>query len=113
MNHQNVRFRILAECPNGYIGAHECFDEFNFAYKTILLHLGGYELQHFFEWLIANHTSAEYHVPLPHGRDKVFASPNSNLYLTFNDEELDEIIQLYNNTVIALRAQTLFHNRMN
>src|SRR5688572_29989506 len=105
MKHKESYFRILAESDNGYIGECECCHEFNFAFKTVLLTFQEEELHQFFAWLISSWHSPECYMPLRHGRNRVFASPHSNLFLTYNDQELDEITHLYNETVILLEAQ--------
>ncbi|MFZ6013095.1 MAG: DUF6686 family protein [Bacteroidota bacterium] len=114
MKHTNSHFKILAECANGYVGICECCREYNFAYKTFLITFQEDEMQRFFEWLIANKKSPQHYMPMHHGRNRVFSSRNSNLYLTFSEEELEEIIQLYHQTQILQQAQyVLLSSRMN
>ena len=114
MNHKKSRFRILAECNNGYIGACDCCLEFNFAYKNILLTFQEDEMRRFFDWIISNRNLPEHYMPTQHGRSKVFSSPNSNLYLVFHDDELNEIIVMYSEIKLMLEAQkVLLYNRMN
>lgn len=68
----------------------------------------------FFDWLMANAKSHEHYMPLPHGRTRIFSSPNSNLFLTYHDNELEEIARIYHETQILLQAQKLLlSNRMN
>lgn len=112
MKHTDSHFKILAECPEGYIGVCECCREFNFAYKTILLSFQEDEMHQFFDWL--NSRTPEHYMPMRHGRNRIFSSPHSNLFLTFSDEEMTEIAQLYHQTEILLQAQRLLlANRMN
>lgn len=112
--HKKTSFKILAETDNGYIGVCECCNEFNFAYKNVLLTFQEEELFQFFEWIIAKRDSPGHFMPLRHGRDKLFSSPNSNLFIVYNDCELDEIVLMYNETLLILEARkVLLANRMN
>jgi hypothetical protein len=90
MQHQETTFRILVECSDGYIGTCTCCSEFNFAYKTVLVSFQEEEMHRFFDWLITNCETQEHYMPLRNGRNRVFSSPHSNLFLAFNDQELDE-----------------------
>jgi len=109
MQHQKTGFRTLVECADGYIGVCTCCHEFNFAYKTVLVSFQEEEMHRFFEWLTSNRKTREHYLPLPHGRTRVFSSPHSNLFLTFKDEELDEILDLYQQALLLLKAEALLH----
>ena len=114
MAHKKFNFTILAKNENGYIGVCECCREFNFAYKTFLLVFQEDEMHRFFDWIISKRNSVEHQATLHHGRDRIFCSPNSNLFLTFSDEELEEISNLYYQSNLQLQAHMLlFSNRMN
>jgi hypothetical protein len=107
MHKATSNFQVLAECDNGYIGVCSCCLEFNFAYKTVLLSFQEEEMTRFFDWLIDRRSCPKNYLPMRHGRNRIFSSPNSNLYLTYNDEELDEIIRLYNEARIVLETQRI------
>ncbi len=112
--HKESSFRILTETENGYIGVCVCCQEFNFAYKNVLLTFQEEEMFRFFDWVIDGRNAAGHYMPLRHGRDKVFSSPDSNLFIVYNDNELDEIIDMYNEAKLMLEAQkVLLSNRMN
>jgi hypothetical protein len=114
MDHKKSSFRILAECDHGYIGICDCCREFNFAYKNILLTFQEEEICRFFDWIISKRNCPKHMMPLHNGRDRVFSSLNSNLFLAFHDSELEDIIQLYQQTRIMLEAERmLLANRMN
>jgi hypothetical protein len=114
MKHKKSNFRILTECDHGYIGICDCCREFNFAYKNTLLTFQEDEMCRFFDWVIANRNSPEHYMPMQHGRSKVFSSPNSNLFLVYHDDELDEILLMYSQTKLMIEAQkVLLSNRMN
>jgi hypothetical protein len=71
-------------------------------------------MKRFFDWIIENRYSPHHYMPMHHGRSKVFSSPNSNLFLVFYDNELDEITRMYNETLIILDTRkVLLHNGMN
>lgn len=112
--HQSSAFTILTQHANGYIGVCECCQDFQVAYKTLLIIFREEELHNYFAWLLGNRHTRENFVPLPHGRDRVYASPHSNLFLVFNDTELDELASLYTETQLILEARKiLLSNRMN
>lgn len=114
MSHTNSQFKILAECANGYVGICECCREYNFAYKNFLLTFQEEDMHHFFDWIIVNRYSPNHYMPLHHGRNRVFSSPNSNLFLAFTDEEMDEITQLYREAqILQLVHCMLRSNRSN
>lgn len=106
MTHEST-FQVLAECEHGYIGVCECCHEFNFAYKTVLLTFQEDEMRQFFDWLIGCRHAPHHYQPMRHGRNRVFSSPHSNLFLTYSDEELDEIASLYKQTVVMLQVQNI------
>lgn len=112
--HTKTSFKILAETDNGYIGVCACCNEFNFAFKNVLLTFQQEEMFRFFEWIIARRDSPEHYMPLHHGRDKLFSSPNSNLFIVYNDDELNEIVMMYNEALLILEARkVLLSTRMN
>lgn len=107
MNHKNSKFRILSECKHGYIGVCKCCQEFNFAYKTILVSFQEDEMLRFFDWLISKRHSPEHYMPLHNGRNRVYASQHSNLFIAFRDKELDEIETMYNEMKIIRDTQRI------
>lgn len=107
MQHERSSFRVLAEGLDGYIGVCTCCREFNFAYKTILISFQEEEMHRFFDWLISRSKTRQHYKPLLHGRNHVYSSPHSNLFLTFNDQELEEIEALYQQTMLLLQAEDL------
>ncbi len=114
MNHADSHFSILTENDNGYIGVCMCCHEFNFAYKNILLTFQEEDMIRFFDWVIENRRNPQHYMPLQHNRARVYSSPHSNLFLAFNELELDEVSDLYNETRLILSAQKILHaNRMN
>jgi hypothetical protein len=114
MSHENSRFKILSEHIDGYIGVCECCQQFNFAYKTVLLTFPEDDFHRFFDWIIENRYAPQYYAPLQHGRTRMYSSPHSNLFLTYSEEELDAISHLYQESVLILEAQKLLlTNRMN
>lgn len=114
MGHENSRFKILSENNEGYIGVCECCQQYNFAYKTVLLTFPEDDFHRFFDWLITNRFAPQHYAPLHHGRSRMFSSPHSNLYLVYADEELDDITHLYQEASLILEAQKLLlSNRMN
>jgi hypothetical protein len=107
MIHNESSFNILAQNSNGYIGECACCLKYNVAYKNVLLTFTEESMISFFEWLLQDRYSAESYWTMPHNRDRVFTTPFNNLYLTFNDAELDELTELYTTTCLVLEARNL------
>lgn len=103
--HQSPGFQLLAECKNGYISVCNCCREFNFVYKNIVLCFEEDELHRFLRWLLECRYAPESFFPLPHRRDRIYRSPLTNLCLTFNQKELDEIEVLFAETQLVQEAQ--------
>ena len=108
--HEQSSMNIVAHTCNGYIGVCECCHEFNFVYKNILLTFQQDELVRFLDWLISYRADDQTYLPLPHGKTRVYKSPLSNLFLTFDDDELDELAQLFIDTELILEARRLIQN---
>jgi hypothetical protein len=112
--HDQTHFKILTQTANGYIGVCSCCYQFNFVYRNILAVFMEEELLNFLDWLNANRYSRDYFVTLYHGRNKVYASPHSNLFLAFNDIELDEIFEMSAEVKLMIEAQKiLLQKRIN
>lgn len=105
--HPQTHFHIITEGNNGYIGVCSGCRQYNFVYKNILLIFLEDELINFLEWLNANRFSRNNYVQLCHGRDRVYTSPHSNLFLAFNDEELDEIAAMTAEVKLIIDAQKI------
>jgi hypothetical protein len=106
MQHQET-FRVLADCDEGYLGICACCRKFTFAYKNLMLSFHEDEMHQFLDWLISSSKSREHYVQLPHGRNRVFAGPHSNLFFSFNDHELEEIESLYHQALLLLQVDDL------
>lgn len=53
MEHNSSQFQMLSACKNGYVGACDCCQQFNFSYNNVLLHFSEEEMMNFFDWLMA------------------------------------------------------------
>lgn len=114
--HQSIGFEILAACENGYVSECSCCRDLNFAYKNILLAFPEDEMFRFLDWIIEFRYRPEAFQPLPHQRDRVYCSPLSNLFLAFNEPELQEIEVLLEQTRILIETRKLVAikgNRLN
>jgi hypothetical protein len=111
--HRSQEFKLLAECANGYISECACCHDLNFAYKNILLGFPEEEMFRFLDWVIGVRFEPESYRPLPHHRDRVYPSPLSNLFLAFNEAELEEIELLAEQTRIMLETRRLIAFRGN
>ncbi|MBX2965820.1 MAG: hypothetical protein KF845_06720 [Cyclobacteriaceae bacterium] len=100
-------FRILSENEHGYIGQCLGCSEFNFVYKNILVTFSEDNLLNFGHWLLDNRNNPEFYFVLPNGRSRVYNSPIPNLFLAFNDAELDEVSQLFSEVKLLLEARKI------
>jgi len=107
---QSPDFQVVCENVNGYIGVCSCCGEYNFAYKTILITFQEEEMLQFFDWLKEGQSN-ENDTSLRHGRNRIYSSPHGNLFLVFNDEELDEISALHSQLEIMLQAKQILSGR--
>jgi len=105
--HDQSYLDILAETKNGYVSRCNCCGEFNLTYKNVLLVLDEEAMVRFFEWVITYRSSRENFQPLPHGRDRIYSSPHSNLYLVYNDGELNELEDLFAGVQLILEARRI------
>lgn len=111
-NHET--FRVLADNEDGYLGTCACCHKFTFAYKNIMLALNEDEMHQFLHWVISNSKTREHFAQLPHGRNRIFPGPHSNLFFAFNDQELEEIESLYHQALLLLEVDILLYtNRHN
>lgn len=100
---------IVAAIENGYgyISRCVCCEEFNVTYKNVLLVFNEESMKRFFDWISSSRLSPENYQPLPHGRNRIYSSPHSNLYLVYNDCELDELSQLFGEAKLILEARRI------
>lgn len=98
---------MVVESKNGYVSVCECCHQYSFSYNNLLLVFGEEQMLNFFEWLMAYRYSRENYVSLPGGRDRIYSSPNNNLFLVYNDEELDEIAALFGELQVVLEIRKI------
>src|SRR5688572_28350544 len=91
MMHSPSEFKVISETNSSYIGYCECCLQYNFAFNNLLIVFSEDELINFLDWLQCNRSSTANELALPNGRTRVYSSPHGNLFLVFNDTELDEI----------------------
>ncbi len=106
-NREENDLLILAESPNGYVSECPCCHEFNVTYKNFLLVFDAGAMLNFFAWIMANRSSLENYQPLPHGRCRIYSGPHNNLFLVFDDEELDELADLFAAVKLVLEARQI------
>ena len=103
------KFNVLAENEHGYVGQCACCEEFNFAYKNLLITFSEEHLMSFFDWVLTNQDNPEFQYPLRHGRMHVYQSPVENLFVTFNEEELEDLQQLSTEVKLVLEARKIIN----
>ncbi|HYF68232.1 MAG TPA: DUF6686 family protein [Ohtaekwangia sp.] len=92
--HSQSSFRIISETAHGYIGKCECCHQYNFVFNNLLISFLEDELINFLDWLQGSRYSNDTCISLYNGRDRVYTSLHSNLFLTFSDGELNDIEQM-------------------
>lgn len=105
--HSKPEREIITESFNGFVSRCPCCQEYNVAYKTVLLVFDEEQMLRFFEWVSSYRHSRENYNPLPHGRCRIYSSPHSNLFLVYSDAELDELAGLWAEVQIVLEARKL------
>ena len=105
--HQTGLPDILAESENGYVSQCTCCREFNVTYKNVLMVFEEDAMHRFFEWVLSHRASRENYQLLPHGRTRIYSSPHSNLFLVYDDDELDELDQLFAQVKLVLEARRI------
>ena len=103
----SCNFEIISENVYGYIGKCTCCEEFNFAYKNLLITFTEEHLFHFSDWLIGNQNNPEFLFDLPHGKSRIYRSPAENLFITFDVGELQELSHLFTEAHLVLEARKI------
>jgi hypothetical protein len=98
---------ILSQSENGYVSQCVCCEEFNFTYKNVLLVFDEESMMRFFDWVVSYRYSKDNYQPLPHGRNRIYAGPHNNLFLVYNDEEINEIERLFAEVSVILEARKI------
>jgi len=101
---ENNHFQVLAECEDGYIGVCKCCWEFNFLYKNVMLTFQEPEMNEFFDWLFECRKNKTMMMPLPHGDRHVYRSPLYNMFIVYDETELDNIEQMFSEVKIMLET---------
>lgn len=109
--HAQSQFKIISENTKGYIGVCDCCHQYNFVFNNLFIVFQEDELLNFLDWLHYNRFSKECHTMLHNGRSKLYASPHSNLFIAFNDEELDEIETMASEVKLLLDAKRILQRR--
>lgn len=105
--HAQSQFKIISENANGYIGVCDCCQQYNFVFNNLFIVFQEDELLNFLDWLRYNRSSKECQMMLHNGRNKLYTSPHTNLFLAFNDEELDEIETMAGEVKLLLDARRI------
>lgn len=111
MMHSPGKFKVISETSCSYIGYCECCYQYNFAFNNLLIVFSEDELINFLDWLQCHRSSTENFIQLPHGRTRIYSSPHGNLFLVFNEDELDEINVMAAETKLMLQATRLINPR--
>jgi hypothetical protein len=84
-------FKIISESDRGYIGKCSCCDQYNFVYNNLILVFNKVEMINFLDWLQQYRFSRDTHMTLYNGRNRIYSSPQTNLFFAFNESELEEL----------------------
>ncbi|MCF0057858.1 DUF6686 family protein [Dyadobacter sp. CY356] len=109
-SHSHSSLRILSQSKNGYIGQCSCCDHYNFVFGNVLFIFSEDGLSGFHAMLYDKHQFQSLDTALPHGRNHLLRSPIPNFMLSFNDDEVEEIKNLLQETLLALEIDRIFSN---
>lgn len=110
-SHSYSSLRILSQSKNGYIGQCSCCDHYNFVFGNVLFIFSEDGLNGFHSVLYDEQQFQTMETALPHGRNHLLPSPIPNFMLSFNDEEVEEIKNLFQETLLALEIDRIFSHK--
>lgn len=110
-SHSYSSLRILSQSKNGYIGQCHCCDQYNFVFGNVLFVFSEEGLNGFHAVLYDKSQFHSMETALPHGRNHLLPSPIPNFMLSFSDQEVEEIKNLFQETLLTLEIDRIFSNK--
>ncbi|MHA4737566.1 DUF6686 family protein [Dyadobacter sp. MSC1_007] len=107
-SHSYDSLRILSQTEKGYIGQCNCCNNFNFAYGNVLFIFTEDGLRGFQSVLYDGYHIQNLNEPLPHGKSHLLASPIPNFMLSFDNAEMEEIRNLFQEALLVLEVDKIF-----
>ena len=107
-SHSYNSLRILSQSNNGYIGQCNCCDHYNFVFGNFLFIFTEDGLNGFHSVLYDQNQFHSLDAPLPNGKSTLLPSPIPNFMLSFNENEVEEIKGLFQETLLALEIDRIF-----
>lgn len=107
-SHSFSTLRILSQSENGYIGQCNCCDHYNFAFGNLLFIFTEEGLNGFHGMLYEHDQAHTLGSSLPNGRRILFPSPIPNFMLSFNEEEMEEVKVLFQETFLVIEVDKIF-----
>jgi hypothetical protein len=107
-SHSYNSLRILSQSENGYIGQCHCCDHYNFVFGNFLFIFTADGLNGFHSVL---YEKEHFHVmepPLPNQKNYLLPSLIPNFMLSFSEGEIEEIKNLFQESLLALEIDRIF-----
>ncbi len=104
---QNNALKLLATCPEDYIGHCEGCGHYTVAFKNAMLLFSEDDLR-FFDRVLKNRQGMWWmEEPLPHGKTWVLATPVDNLFLAFTSSEFGLLSDLCTEALLLVEARRI------
>lgn len=107
-SHSYNSLRLLSQSENGYIGQCGCCDHYNFVFGNLLFVFTADGLSGFHSVLYEEDQLHLLDTPLPNKKNYLLQSPIPNFMLTFNGGEIEEIKNLFQESLLALEIDRIF-----
>ena len=107
MHNKSKNFKILSVSQEGYVGVCTCCREFNLAYQNLLITFPEEGMVKFYHWLQEGMKNPDTSIELHHNKNRVFKGPAGNFYMTFNDEEIEVILNMIEEAMIVIEAKRI------
>ena len=111
-SHSYSSLRILGQSENGYIGQCACCEHYNFAFGNLLFVFTADGLNGFNSMLYESDQVQLLDTPLPNRKNYVLPSPIPNFMLSFSEGEIEEIKNLFQESLLALEIDRILLKRI-
>jgi hypothetical protein len=107
-SHSYNSLRILSQTEKGYIGQCNCCDHYNFVFGNFLFIFTEDGLNGFHSMLYEQQQLHHLDSPLPNRKNYLLQSPIPNFMLAFDENEVEEIKNLFQECLLALEIDRIF-----
>lgn len=106
--HDYNSLRILSQTAKGYIGQCNCCDHYNFVFGNLVFIFTADGLTNFQAMLYGQTHLKLLESPLLNQKRYILPSPIPNFMLSFDEEEIEEIKNLFQETLLTLEIDRIF-----